>query len=71
MVVWTLDNGIHTLRIITYVAVVTILRNGIILVLVKYVCNNYRKQPDPIQTDMFMHTNVCTERGWNPRPLAQ
>jgi hypothetical protein len=32
----------------------------------------HRKHPDPIQTDMFTHTQVNdgTERGTNPQPLA-
>jgi hypothetical protein len=30
-----------------------------------------RNHPDPLQTDMIMHTNFCTVRGSNTRPLAQ
>jgi hypothetical protein len=37
----------------------------------KYIYTLHRKRPDPIQTDMFMHTNVCTVRELNPQPLAQ
>jgi hypothetical protein len=36
----------------------------------KYILTIHRKHPDPIQTYMFMHTNVYTVRESNPR-LAQ
>jgi hypothetical protein len=31
----------------------------------------HRKHTDSIQTDAFVHTNVCTVRELNPRPLAR
>jgi hypothetical protein len=51
-------------------------REGLFLYFVPVTTRDYiliihSKHPDPIQTDMFMHTNVCTVRESNPRPFAQ
>jgi hypothetical protein len=41
-----------------------------ILFFCKYIYTIHRKHPDSIETNMFMHTNVCTLWESNLRPLV-